>query len=53
MGAIFNLRIEEEVNLIDKLAEFKKHNYQTYFADMNGLDYRKINTNEKSDDNLL
>ena len=47
MGAVFNLRIEEEVNLIDRITEFKNNNYKTYFADMNGLDYRKIDANDK------
>lgn len=47
MGAIFTLQITEELDLIKKLIEFKEKDYKIYFADMNGMDYRKIDANEK------
>ena len=47
MGAIFTLQVSEDVDLIEKLLEFKKENYNLYYADMAGEDYRNINPNEK------
>lgn len=47
MGAIFTLQINECVDITDKLSEFKKENYNLYYADMEGEDYRKIEANEK------
>lgn len=47
MGAIFNLDVFENINLIEKLEDLKKQNYKIYFADMNGLDYRELNNSEK------
>lgn len=47
MGAVFNLMIEEETDLISRLSDLKRNNYKTYFADMKGMDYRTITKNEK------
>lgn len=47
MGAVFNLRIEEEIDLITRLADLKKNNYKTYFADMSGIDYRTVSKSER------
>ncbi|MCB0753537.1 MAG: hypothetical protein KDC52_18845, partial [Ignavibacteriae bacterium] len=44
----FNLKIYENINLIEKLAELKKANYKIYFADMNGTNYNEINYKQKS-----
>ncbi|MCB9247101.1 MAG: RNA methyltransferase [Ignavibacteriales bacterium] len=48
MGAIFNLKIFENINLIEKLGELKKANYKIYFANMNGTNYSQINYKQKS-----
>lgn len=47
MGAIFNLRVIVDVDLIETICELKEKNYKSYFADMNGEDYRDISYNEK------
>jgi len=47
MGAIFNLNILENIDLINKLPELKNQDYKVYFADMQGIDYRKVNYKEK------
>ncbi|MCB0732337.1 MAG: RNA methyltransferase, partial [Ignavibacteriae bacterium] len=47
MGAIFHLNIHENINLINEISALKKMGYESYYADMNGADYRKINFNEK------
>lgn len=41
MGAIFNLNIHENVNLFNSIMDLKSRNYKSYFADMNGTDYRE------------
>ncbi len=48
MGAIFNLNIVENVNLIEALPEFRTDNYKIYYTDMNGQDYRDVNFETKS-----
>jgi RNA methyltransferase, TrmH family len=48
MGAIFNLNILENANLIEMLTDFRNHNYNIYFADMNGIDYREVNYKENT-----
>ncbi len=47
MGAVFNLSIFDEVDLYDELNQLKERSYKLYYADMNGMDYRDINGNEK------
>lgn len=47
MGAVFNLRIEAEIDLISRITDLKKENYTTCYADMNGIDYRTISKSEK------
>lgn len=47
MGAVFNLSIEEEIDLITRLDDLRKNNYKTYYADMSGIDYRTIVKSEK------
>ncbi len=47
MGALFNLNIEEGIDLISRLEYLKKNNYKAYYADMDGIDYRTIGKSEK------
>ncbi|MCB0751999.1 MAG: RNA methyltransferase, partial [Ignavibacteriae bacterium] len=47
MGAIFHLNIHENIDLINGISELKKKGFDSYYADMNGTDYREINFNEK------
>lgn len=47
MGAIFKLNIILDTDLTEKITEMKDRNYIAYFADMKGIDYRKVNYNEK------
>jgi RNA methyltransferase, TrmH family len=48
MGAIFNLNVLENANLIDLLTDFRNQNYNIYYADMDGVDYREVNYKENS-----
>lgn len=48
MGAIFSLNIIEEANLVDTLDEANNLGYTTYYADMNGKDYRSLKRSNKS-----
>jgi TrmH family RNA methyltransferase len=47
MGAVFNLSIIDEVNLYDELDRLKERSYKLYYADMRGIDYKNIKSNEK------
>lgn len=42
MGAIFNLNIIENVDLIDEIKLLQSKNYFTFFADMKGVNYKNI-----------
>jgi len=48
MGAIFNLNIISNVDLIDTISKYGDKNYNSYYADMKGLDYREIDYLEKT-----
>ncbi|MFZ1290557.1 MAG: RNA methyltransferase [Melioribacteraceae bacterium] len=48
MGAIFNLNIFEDMNLVSEISKLKQQNYKTYLADLDGVDYKKIGFKEKS-----
>ena len=48
MGAVFNLNIIENVNIINEIGKLRSKGFKTYFADMEGRDYREINFNERS-----
>ncbi|MBK7105760.1 MAG: RNA methyltransferase [Ignavibacteriae bacterium] len=48
MGAIFNLNIFEDIDLVSKISELKKRNYKIYLADLDGIDYKKNQFNQKS-----
>jgi TrmH family RNA methyltransferase len=43
MGAVFKLNILTGVDLIENIKDLRKSNYNAYYADMNGIDYRKFN----------
>lgn len=48
MGAIFNLNILENADIISEIEKLKSEGYNTYYSDMEGQDYRKIDFNKKS-----
>jgi len=43
MGAVFNLNIFEDADLINGIKILKNKNYAAFYADMIGLNYKKIN----------
>ena len=42
MGAVFNLNRIDNINLTDELEKLQKKNYLTFYADMKGINYKKI-----------
>ncbi|MBK8943839.1 MAG: RNA methyltransferase [Ignavibacteriae bacterium] len=48
MGAIFSLNIFDEVDLVEIIKKYKKLNYKSYIADLNGVDFKKIKFDGKS-----
>jgi TrmH family RNA methyltransferase len=48
MGAIFKLRLFDNLELPYKIEELKQMEYEAYYADMQGIDYRELNYNKKA-----
>ena len=48
MGAVFNLKIRENADLVKTINEVKTNNYKTYFADMEGYNYRDVDYSPKT-----
>lgn len=47
MGAVFKLNILADEDLVEIVYDLKKNNFTAYYADMNGIDYRKVNFDGK------
>lgn len=47
MGAVFKLNMLTDADLVGKISELKKNKYSAYYADMNGIDYRKVDFDGK------
>lgn len=48
MGAVFNIKIVENIDLIGEIHELKNNGFTINVADMNGIDYTQADWNRKS-----
>ena len=48
MGAVFKVKITENTDLVNSIKNLKGKGYKALYADMKGLDYRKIDFDHKS-----
>lgn len=48
MGAVFNLNIIDNIDLVTELDKLRKQNFRIYFADMSGIEFSKVSWKGKS-----
>ncbi len=48
MGAVFNLNIIDDINIVEEIKKLKNKNYLSLIADMKGTNYKSVNWSNKT-----